>query len=134
MLSRLVEGSFPNYEQVIPIKKDIQITFTTKELMTVTKQASLCITDRGGSVKFTLKKGALKVSASSQTLEFEDELPADYKGNDFVIAFNPGYILDGLKAIGSDKVNVSFTTPVNPVLLEPEGEGEYKYVVMPMRV
>ncbi|MFH2201951.1 MAG: DNA polymerase III subunit beta [Elusimicrobiota bacterium] len=133
MLSRLVEGSFPNYEQVIPTKKDIQVEFNTKDLMTITKQASLCITDRGGSIKFKLKKGALNVSASSQTLEFEDELPAEYKGNDFVIAFNPSYILDGLKAMGSEKVIISLTTPVNPVLIEQENAEGYKYVVMPMR-
>lgn len=134
MLSRLVEGSFPNYEQVIPAKKDIQIAFSTKDLITITKQASLCIADRGGSVKFTLKKGALKVSASGPALEFEDELPADYKGDDFTIAFNPQYILDGLKAMSTEKITLGLTTPVNPVLIEQEGKTDYKYVVMPMRV
>lgn len=134
MLSRLVEGSFPNYEQVIPSKKDIQVEFNTKELITITKQASLCILDRGGSVKFTLKKGVLNVSAASQTLEFEDELAAEYKGNDFSIAFNPQYVLEGLKVMQTEKVIVSFTTPVNPVLIEPEDSQGYKYVVMPMRV
>lgn len=134
MLSRLVEGSFPNYEQVIPVKKDIEMHFDVKDLQTITKQASLCIADRGGSVKFTLKKGVLNVSASSQTLEFEDELAAEYDGKDFVIAFNPLYILDGLKAMATNKVRISLTTPVNPVLMEPEGSSDYKYVVMPMRV
>ncbi len=134
MLSRLVEGSFPNYEQVIPSKKDIQISLSTKDLMTITKQASLCIADRGGSVKFTLKKGALSVSASGPALEFDDELPVDYKGDDFAIAFNPQYVLEGLKAMGSEKVTLGLTTPVNPVLIEPEGGSDYKYVVMPMRV
>lgn len=133
MLSRLVEGSFPNYEQVIPSKKDIQVPFPVKDLGTITKQAALCCSDRGGSVKFTLRKGALHVAASSQTLQFEDDIPASYKGEDFVIAFNPQYILDGLKAAASDKVVMSFTTPVNPVLMEPEGADGYKYVVMPMR-
>ena len=134
MLSRLVEGSFPNYEQVIPSKKDIEVVFSTEDLKTITKQASLCIADRGGSVKFTLKKGALNVSASSQTLEFEDELPAQYQGSDFVIAFNPLYILEGLKAMAVDKIRFSLTTPVNPVLIEPQEANGYRYVVMPMRV
>lgn len=134
MISRLVEGSFPNYEQVIPSKKDIRVIFPTKDLLTITKQAALCCPDRGGSVRFTLKKGVLHVAASSQTLQFEDEIPADYKGEDFLIAFNPEYVIDGLKAAGSEKVWMSFTTPTNPVLIEPEDGGEYKYVVMPMRV
>lgn len=133
MISRLVEGTFPNYEQVIPSKKDIRVIFSTKDLLTITKQASLCVADRGGSIKCTLKKGALHVSAASQTMEFEDDLPADYKGDDFSIAFNPQYVIDGLKAIGTEKVWIGLTTPVNPALLEPENEEGYKYVVMPMR-
>jgi len=134
MLSRLVEGSFPNYEQVVPSKRDISLLFDTKALMTITKQAALCGVDRGGSVKFALRKGGLHVSASSQTLSFEDELAVDYKGAEFAIAFNPQYVLEGLKAMGTDKVRLSLTTPVNPALFEPEGGPEgYKYVVMPMR-
>lgn len=135
MLSRLVEGSFPNYEQVIPVKKDIRIGIPTAALLTITKQAALCSQDRGGSVKFALKKGALHVSASSQTLEFDDEVPVEYKGDDFVIAFNPQYVVDGLKAMGTDEVSMGLTTPVNPALIEPSGDGVegYKYVVMPMR-
>jgi DNA polymerase III subunit beta len=134
MLSRLVEGSFPNYEQVIPLKKDIRLKFATKDLLTITKQAALCSADRGGAVKFTLKKGALHVTASSQTLAFDDELPAEYKGEEFSIAFNPQYIIDGLKAMDMDKITLNLTTPVNPALIEAEGKDDYKYVVMPMRV
>lgn len=133
MLSRLVEGSFPNYEQVIPIKKEIEVIFSRQDLMTITKRASLCVAERGGSVKFKLKKGALNVSASSQTLEFEDELPSNYKGNDFTIALNPLYILDGLKVMSSERVRLSLTTPVNPLLIETEETDGFKYVVMPMR-
>jgi DNA polymerase-3 subunit beta len=66
-------------------------------------------------------------------MEFEDDLAADYKGDDFGIAFNPQYVIEGLKAIGTDKVWIGLTTPVNPALIEPETEDGYKYVVMPMR-
>ncbi len=135
MLSRLVEGSFPNYEQVVPVKRDVSLVFDTKALLTITKQAALCGIDRGGSVKFSLRKGALHVSASSQTLSFDDEIPVDYKGAEITIAFNPQFVMEGLKAMGTDKVRLSLTTAVNPALFEPEGGVEgYKYVVMPMRV
>ena len=134
MLSRLVEGSFPNYEQVIPSKKDISVELDTKALLTITKQASLCSQDRSGSVKLSFKKGRLHVSAASQTLEFEDEIPIDYKGDDLTIAFNPQFVMEGLKAMETDSVRIGLTTPVNPALIEPMGEEGYKYVVMPMRV
>ncbi|MBI4056859.1 MAG: DNA polymerase III subunit beta [Elusimicrobia bacterium] len=132
-LSRLIEGNFPNYEQVIPSRKDIQITISTPDLLGITRRASLCSMDRGGSVKYGLKKGILHVSASSQSLEFEDEVEISYKGEDFQVAFNPLFILDALKNIEADAVTLGFTTPINPAVLEPKGDPDYRYVVMPMR-
>jgi DNA polymerase-3 subunit beta len=134
LLSRLVGGSFPHYEQVIPTKKDISVIVDTKELLAVTKRASLCAVDRGGSVKYSLAKGALQVTASSQNLEFSDELPIDYAGDDFQVAFNPQFVMDALKHVDTDKTSIGLTTPVNPALFEPVGGGEYRFVVMPMRI
>lgn len=134
LLSRLVGGSFPHYEQVIPSKKDFSVVIDTKELLAVTKRASLCAVDRGGSVKYTLRKGVLQVASSSQNLEFNDELPVDYGGEEFQVAFNPAFIIDALKHVDSPKASLGLTTPVNPALIEPVGEGEYRFVVMPMRI
>jgi DNA polymerase-3 subunit beta len=134
LLSRLVGGSFPHYEQVIPSKKDIIVIVDTKEILAVTKRASLCAVDRGGSVKYSLKKGALEVTASSQNLEFSDEVPIDYKGDDFSVAFNPQFVIDALKHIDAEKTSIGLTTPVNPALFEPAEAAEYRFVVMPMRI
>ena len=133
ILSRLVGGSFPHYKQVIPSKKDIIVILNTKDLLAVTKRASLCAVDRGGSVKYSLRTGSLQVSASSQNLEFNDELSVDYKGDEFQVAFNPIFVMDALKHIDTEKVSVGLTTPVNPALIEPVGGGDYRFVVMPMR-
>jgi DNA polymerase-3 subunit beta len=133
MISRLVEGSFPNYQQIIPSKSDIQAYFPTKEILHITRQAALGCTDRGGSVRFTLKKGVLHVQSASQTVQFDDELPIEYKGGEFSISFNPDFLIDALKALDSEKVVFNFTTPTHPVLVEPEGQGGFKYVVMPLR-
>ena len=133
LLSRLLEGNFPNYEQVIPKKKDIQISLNTKEFLAITKRAALCALDRGGSVQYTFKKGALQVFSSSQNLEFNDEIPLEYTGEDFTIAFNPQFIVEGLKNIDSEKVRLSLTTPTNPALMETADDSNYQYVVMPIR-
>lgn len=135
ILSRLIGGSFPNYEQVIPKKKDIIVIIETKELLAVTKRASLCAVDRGGSIKFALKKGFLHVSASSQNQEFNEDVAVEYKGEDFQVAFNPQFIIEALKHVDSDKISVGLTTPVNPALIEPVSEeSHYRFVVMPMRI
>jgi len=133
LLSRLVGGSFPNYEQVIPSKKEVIFTAATKDLHAVTKRASLCAVDRGGSVKYALKKGQLHVSASSQNNEFNEDLAVEYAGAEFSVAFNPQFVLDALKHVDTDKVSVAMTSPVNPALFEPS-EGDYRFVVMPMRI
>jgi DNA polymerase III subunit beta len=134
LLSRLVGGTFPHYEQVIPTKKDIIVTMETKELLAVTRRASLCAVDRGGSVKFTLRKGEMQVAAASQNQEFTEELSIDYSGDEFQVAFNPQFVMEALKHIDSPKVSLGLTTPVNPCLLEPVDGGEYRFVVMPMRI
>jgi len=134
LLSRLIGGTFPNYEQVIPKKKDITILLDTKDLLAVTKRAALCALDRGGSVKFSLQNKSLHISASSQNLEFNDELGTDYSGADFQVAFNPHFFVDALKHIDTEKVSLGFTTPVNPALIEPVNGGDYRFVIMPMRI
>ena len=134
LLSRLVGGTFPHYQQVIPSKKDTIVTLVTKDLLAVTKRASLCAVDRGGSVKYTLRKGELQVAAASQNQEFSEELPIDYSGDEFQVAFNPQFVMDALKHVDTDKVTLGLTTPVNPALVEPVNGGEYRFVVMPMRI
>ncbi len=132
-LSRLIDGSFPNYETVIPGRRDVQVTIPTTDLTAITRRAALAAPERGGSVKYTLKKGALDVSSSTQNIDFQDEIDIDYKGEEFAIAFNPVFLLDVLKVMDAGAVTLSFTTPVNPALVEPAGDAGYRYVVMPMR-
>lgn len=132
-ISRIIEGNFPNYEQVIPSKKDVSFEADTKELLAVTKRAALCVSDRGGAVKYQLKAGSLLVSAASQKMEFEDEIPVSYKGSDFTTSFNPQYIIDVLKNIDTASASFGMTTAINPAIVEPTGQPGCKYIVMPVR-
>jgi DNA polymerase-3 subunit beta len=135
LLSRLVGGSFPNYEEVISTKRNIIFTAPTKDLLAVTKRASLCVVDRGGSVKYALKKDLLTVTASSQNNEFTEDLVVEYSNPDIIVAFNPQFVMDALKHIDSTNTKVSMAAPVLPALFEPTGEQkDYKFIVMPMRI
>ncbi len=134
ILSRLVSGSFPNYEQFIPKKIDFLFKAPVKDILAVTKRASLCAVDRGGSVKYALKKGSLNVSSLSQNSEFNEDIAVEYEGAEFLVAFNPHFVIDALKHIDTETVSVAMTTSVNSALFEPVGgENEYKFIVMPMR-
>ncbi|MDR0953679.1 MAG: DNA polymerase III subunit beta [Elusimicrobiota bacterium] len=132
-ISRLIEGNFPNYEQVVPNKKNISFKVNTKDLLSSTKRAALCAGDLGGTVKYSLADNNLGISANSSKMDFSDEIKIDYAADAFNTSFNPQYLIDVLKIIGSDNVSFSFTNTSQPVLVEPEGKEQYKYVIMPVR-
>ncbi len=88
IISRLIDGHFPNYEQVIPKSADVRIQMASKDLLTMTQRAALGSGDRGGAVRFNLEKGKLRATGTAQgRVEVEDELPVDYSGNSLEIAF-----------------------------------------------
>ena len=132
-ISRLIEGNFPNYNQVIPTKKNLGFEVFTKDLLASTRRAKLCIGEFGALVKFKLENNNLTISANSQKMDFTDELPVEYTQEAFDVAFNPDYIIDVLKNIATEKVSFSFVNASQPVLVEPVGDTMFKYVIMPVR-
>lgn len=135
IISRLIEGHFPNYDQVIPKTTDIRVQVVTKDLLTMTQRAALGSGDRGGAVRFAIEKGRLKASGSAQgRVEVEDELPVDFTGKGMEIAFNPFFVLDVLKNVESTQVVLEFTTALNPGVIRPVGDDQMLSVIMPMRV
>jgi len=133
-ISRLIEGNYPNYKQVIPSKKNISFDVFTKELLASTRRASLCSGEFGSTVKFHIENNIMTISSNSQNMDFSDELPIEYTQEPFDCAFNPQFIMDVLKNIGSEKVSFSFTNASQPVLIEPVDNKELKYVIMPVRI
>ena len=81
-----------------------------------------------------LTDGTLSVTASSPNVDFEDELSVGYKGEEFTVAINHEFVLTCLGSLKAEKVTVGFTRSSNPVLFQPFGDKDHKYVVMPMRV
>ncbi|MGB2578375.1 DNA polymerase-3 subunit beta [Elusimicrobium simillimum] len=132
-ISRLIEGNFPNYEQVIPNKKTMSFVSNNKEIFASTKRASLCASDLGGTVKYALKDNLLTITSNSQKMDFSDEVKVEYTAEPFEISFNPQYVLEVLKNISSDSVEFSFINAAQPVLVEAVGEDKFKYVIMPVR-
>jgi len=132
-ISRLIEGNFPAYEQIIPKTTEFKAEVNAEKLLAATKRAAICSNDRGGAVKYTLKKNVLIVNASSQTMDFEDELDMDFSGKEFQISYNPKFITDILKNVGSKKVTFEFTGPATPSIVKSAADAELLYIVMPLR-
>ncbi|HBE89385.1 MAG TPA: DNA polymerase III subunit beta [Elusimicrobia bacterium] len=132
-VSRLIEGNFPAYEQIIPKTRETSVEIDTARLLALTKRASLCSNERSGAVKYTFKKGVLVVNSSSQTMDFEDETDVDYKGKDLQVSFNPKFVMDVLRNIGEAKALMEFNAPSTPALIKPVKGEDFLYIVMPLR-
>jgi DNA polymerase-3 subunit beta len=135
LISRLIEGHFPNYEQVIPRKSDIKLKINTEELLQATKRVALLTTERSNAIKYSLKKGKLVISASTEGLgEARDVVGIDYVGEEMEIAYNPQFLIDILRNIGCEEVFLELTNSLNPCLIRPTTGEDYISIVMPMRI
>jgi DNA polymerase III subunit beta len=135
ILSRLIEGHFPNFEQVIPKTHEHQLKFNARQLMIATQRAAVGTMEKGGSVRYTLSKDKLHISAAAMgRVEVESELEVPYAGPALAIAFNPAYLIDVLKALEPDDVHLELTTPLNPGVIRPVNDSNYRYVLMPMQL
>ncbi|MCG3205149.1 MAG: Beta sliding clamp [Elusimicrobia bacterium] len=135
ILSRLIEGHFPNFEQVIPKSKEIQLRLNRLAFLSSVTRAAVGTLERGGSVRLTLTKGVMKIQAAAQgRVEVESELSTNYEGSELEVAFNPLYLIDVLKALEQTDVVVELTTALNPGVIRPADDEAYRYVMMPMKI
>lgn len=132
-ISRVIDGNFPNYKQVIPSKTNITFEVFVKELLAATRRANLCASEFGNIVKYHLENNVLTISSNSQNMEFTDEIPVEYTGEAFEANFKPQYIIDILKAVDTEKVTFSFVNASQPVLINPTNQQMLTYVIMPTR-
>lgn len=135
LMSRLLEGAFPDYTQVIPNEFTIQIILDKKELIEAVKRVSAVVEGDAKPIRFTLKTGMLELrSFSKEYGEAIDELEIEYEGENFVIGFNAKYIIEAVEAIDEDKFFIKFTNPNAQTLIQPLESENYKAIVMPMDI
>ncbi len=134
-LVMLIEGNYPNYEDVIPRENDRIMVARREELIKVLKRVSIVSRERQNAVKFTLSAGLLHLSASSPEVgEAEDEIEVEYTSDEFSIGFNARYLIEAMSVMEADRVMIKMKEPLSATLVEPEGSDTYLSVVMPLRV
>ncbi|MFD4671962.1 DNA polymerase III subunit beta [Lentzea sp. NPDC058450] len=137
--TRLLDADFPKYRQLLPSEHSAAAIMDIDALQQAIKRVSL-VAERGTQVRLEFVDGGLRLSAGGDDEgSAEEELPVEYTGEAVTIAFNPGYLLDGLGAVRTQKVHLSFTTPSRPALLKPVDEDGnvapgYLYLLMPVRL
>ncbi len=135
LMSRLLEGAFPDYTQVLPTEFSREIKVNKKELIEAVKRVSAVVEGDTKPVKFTLKENKLELkSFSPEYGEAIDEIDIEYNQEEFTIGFNAKYIIDAVDVIDEDEILIKFTTPNAQTLIEPVEAKNYKAVVMPMEI
>lgn len=132
---QLLEGQFPDYQQVIPSSFNRRITVPRQKLADALKRTSLLSPDKAQGVRLELSPGVLALSANNPDLgEAREELEIDYDGEPLKIGFNFRYVADVLSVLEVEKVELQLTDPLSPGVILPSGGEGYRAIVMPMRL
>src|SRR5437667_203745 len=140
MVMRLIDGIFPDYQQVIPKEADRTVTVDRPRLLDTLKRMSLLSSDRStNAVRFELQEGSLKVTSQNPDLgDAKEEIPVSYKGQPLQIGFNARYLMDVLQVVDAEQMKVELCDELSPGVLKPAGEpgagARYTAVIMPMRI
>ena len=138
VFTRLVEGPYPNYEQVIPKDNDRFCLCDKAALTSALKRMSVIASDQTQRIKMSFNTGMLKFSVTTPDLgEASDELPVNYNGDQLDIGFNATYLLEILRYMPTEQVRLTFKAPERAATIEPEGwddPAKYLCLVMPLRL
>lgn len=134
LTSRLIEGTYPNYEQVIPKGNDKTVLIEKIAFLKALRRTSIMSRERTNAVRLDLESGKITlISMNPDIGEAREELAAQYKGDELTVGYNARYIMDILQAMEGETVQLELEEPLSPTLLtEPDTKG-YTCVVMPMR-
>lgn len=128
--TKLLNGKYPEYNQLIPQTFKKQITIDKDELLKSLEKVSIMANDRTNIMKFAFNQNQLELIAECDTGKAKDKIEIDYNDKELVIAFNYHYLLDGLKVMDSDVILMNINSPSTAVLFI----GDYNYLVMPIQI
>ena len=135
LVSKVVDGKFPDYNRVIPTGHSKQIDISRTELLQSMQRAAILSNEKFRGVRLVLGTDQLKIiCTNSEQEEAEEELEIDYKGEQLDIGFNITYLLDVLHNLATERVLLAFGDANSSALITMPDRGDYKYVVMPMRI
>jgi DNA polymerase-3 subunit beta len=131
--SRLIDGQFPNYKQLLPDSFDHEVTLAKDEFMGAARRVSL-LAQKNAPLRLSFSEHRLTMKALTQDVgHAEESLDVEFAGEDFEIGFNPAYLIDGIDAIDDAAVLLRFTNPLRPGLVS-GSDGGFVYLIMPIRL
>lgn len=132
--SRLIEGQFPSWRQLIPESFDHELRLPREELLEKTRRVAQ-LAQRNAPLRFAFAEGELTVAAETPDIgDAAEGMPAPYSGEPLEIAFNPQFLIEGIETVEGDEIAVQISSPLRPGLLRPVGAEDFSYLVMPIRL
>lgn len=132
--SRLVEGRFPNYQQLLPESYEHELRVDRGELLEVVRRIGL-LAQKNAPLRLAFSDGQLEVSAQTPDVgEAREALPVPFGGEPFEIGFNPEFFRDGLESAETDELVLKLISPLRPGLIQSGDDGGFVYLVMPIRL
>jgi DNA polymerase-3 subunit beta len=132
--SRLIDGQFPNYRQLLPESVEHELRLSSHEVADVVRRISL-LAQKNAPLRLSFSEGELTVSAQTPDVgEASETLPVPFSGEAFEIGFNPEFLRDGLESVDTDELVLKLISPLRPGLIESPDGGEFVYLIMPIRL
>ncbi len=132
--SRLIDGQFPNYRQLLPESFEHELRVSSQELTDVVRRISL-LAQKNAPLRLSFESGELTVSAQTPDVgEARESLPVNFQGETLEIGFNPDFLRAGLEAIEEGDVVLKLISPLRPGLIEAADESRFQYLIMPIRL
>jgi len=133
LVSKLIEGNYPNYRQVIPPEAKERITLERESFLNTVHRVSLLSSEKSNSVKLVFSKNNIDIIANTPEVgEARESLAVNYKGRDFSIAFNPEFLMAPLRNLPTDEVFLDLIDEMSPGVIKVQ--SPFLYVLMPMRI
>jgi DNA polymerase-3 subunit beta len=135
LMVRLIEGRYPNYQQLIPQKLTNHVLINRESFLSSLKRVSLLANQKSKGVTLTIAPGRMEISSNNPEMgDAKEEIEIGYKGQEMKIGFNAKYIQDVLSSITDESVDFEINDQLSPGLLRPHNDRSYTCVVMPMRI
>ena len=132
--SRLIEGQFPNYRQLLPESVEHELRLASTELTEVVRRISL-MAQKNAPLRLSFAEGSLTLSAQTPDVgEASETIPVSFHGEPFEIGFNPEFLRDGLESVDGDELILKLISPLRPGLIEAPDTGDFVYLIMPIRL
>jgi len=133
IISKLIEGTYPNFRQVIPTHCEERVTIDREPLLTAVRRVALLVSDKSNSLSLSFAKNNLTITAVAPEVgEATETMGVKYPGKNISISFNPDFLLDALKNLTAEQVSIELTDDLSPGVIK--CDAPFLYVIMPMRV